>query len=102
MELKIGKYTLHSDKYCAWLTEEKNVKTKSGKDTTKNVRVSGYYREFEFLLRDFIHTRVKDSDATEVKEVLALIDKTQKEAVQIAKAAVKADFHIVRYPGKEK
>lgn len=96
MELKIGKYTLKSDKFCAWL--EKECKTEQGKTTQR--RVTGYFRDFNLLLDDFIDTKVKESDASDMKQALAEIDSALKDAKRIAKETVKADFHIVRERSK--
>ena len=98
MEVKVGKYTLKADRYGAWLEQE--FKNEKGKIAQR--RVSGYFRDLGALLDDFIDTRVKDSDANDMKQVLAEIDSALKDAKRIAREAVKADFHIVRTKEKEK
>lgn len=96
MEIKIGKYTLRSDRFCAWL--DKEYKQENGKIVQR--RVSGYHRDIGLLLDDFIDTKVKESDARDMKQALAEIESAMKDAKKIARAAVKADFQIVR--NKEK
>lgn len=102
MEIKIGKYTLKADRYGVWLEQE--VKGKKGKSEGKDVqrRITGYYRDFSLLLDDFIDSRVKDSDANNMKQVLAEIDSALKDAKRIARETIKADFHIVKDTRKEK
>lgn len=98
MEIKIGKYTLRSDRFCAWL--DKEYKQENGKIVQR--RVSGYYRDFGLLLDDFIDTKVKESDANDMKQALAEIESAMKDAKKIARAAYKGDFTIVRNTPKEK
>lgn len=97
MELKVGKYTLKSDRFCAFIEEEVNIKdSKTGKTKKGNKRVTGFCRDFGVLLDDFIDYKVKDSEAENMKQALAEIDSAMKDAKKIAKAAVKEDFHIIR------
>ena len=98
MEIKIGKYTLRSDRFCAWL--DKEYKQENGKIVQR--RVSGYHQDIGLLLDDFIDTKVKESDAKDMKQVLAEIDSAMKDAKKIARAAYKGDFAIVRNTPKEK
>ena len=100
MEIRVGHYILRSDKFCVWIDEEyKSVDEKTkGKVMTR--RVAGYCTSFNRLLEDFMDKAVKESDAKRVEEALAVLDKATKDAKQIAKAAYKGDFKIVR--NKEK
>lgn len=98
MEIKIGRYTLQSDRYCCFIEQE--FKNDKGKIAQR--RVSGYFRDLGALLDDFIDTRVKDSDANNMKQVLAEIDSALKDAKRIARETIKADFHIVKDTRKEK
>ena len=90
MEIKIGKYTLKSDYFCCWLNQE--VKTGKGKISQK--RITGYYRDIGLLLDDFIDMRVKDSDASSMKQVLAEIEQATKDAKKIAREAYKGKFAL--------
>lgn len=96
MEIKVGKYTLKSDRFCCWL--EKESKGKDGK--IRQARVSGYFRDFGMLLDDFIDRRVKDSDANDMKQALAEIDASLKDAKKIAREAVKGNFKIIERNAK--
>lgn len=99
MEIKIGKYTLRSDRFCAWIDKD-YLNKENGKIYQR--RVAGYCRDFGTLLDDFIDNGVKESDATEVKQLLAEIESVTKDAKKIARAAYKGDFAIVRNAPKEK
>ena len=83
MEIKIKDYTLRSDKFSMWIEKDGN-------------RIAGYCQSFNRLLEDFMDKAVKESDAKTVEEALAILDKATEEAKQIAKAAYKGDFKIVR------
>lgn len=98
MEIKVGHYTLKSDRFSCFITEE--VKQENGKIGHR--RVTGFHRDMGSLLDDFIDTKAKDSDATELKQVLAEIEDALKIAKQIARASVKAGFQIVRKARAEK
>lgn len=98
MEIKIGRYTLKSDRFSCFIEQE--FTQENGKVGQR--RVTGYFRDIGSLLDDFIDTRTKDSDATELKQVLAEIESALKDAKKIARESVKADFQIIRNLGKEK
>lgn len=90
MRIQIGKYILRSDQFCAWLEQE--VKTEKGK--TRHQRITGYYRDIGLLLDNFIDLRTKDSDATDMKQVLAEIESATKDAKKIAREAYKGKFAL--------
>lgn len=90
MEIRIGKFTLKSDRFCAWIEQE--VKTEKGK--SRHQRITGYYRDFGLLLDNFIDLRTKDSEASELKQVLAEIESATKDAKKIAREAYKGKFAL--------
>ena len=96
MEIKKGKYTLKSDKFCAWIEEEVKIKEGKRKGETETRRVTGYFRNFEQLLNDFLETNTKDSDAKALEEVIKEIEKAAKDAKKIIREAIKGDFKISR------
>ena len=96
MEIKIGHYTLKSDKFCAWVEQDFEVTEGKAKGTIISRRITGYFRDFNKLLDDFIDVAIKDSDAQTVADALAILCKATKDAKRIAKEAVKNDFRIIR------
>ena len=90
MEITSGKYTLKSDRFCAWVEQE--VKMDNGK--IRHQRITGFYRDIGLLLDNFIDLRVKDSDATDLKQVLAEIEAAMKDAKKIAREAYKGKFAL--------
>lgn len=96
MEIKVGKYTIRSDRWCAYILEDIKVKEGKHKGEIIEKQVTGYHRDMGTLLDDFIDTKAKGSDAKTVKQVLADIDSALKDAKKIARESVKADFQIVR------
>lgn len=96
MEIRAGKYTIKSDKFCAWVEEEAKIKDGKRKGETETRRVTGYFRNFEQVLDDFIETKVKGSDAKSVEEVLKILDRATKDAKRIVREAKKGDFKIIR------
>lgn len=96
MKIKTGKFTLKSDRFGAWIEQE--VKTEKGK--TRHQRITGYYRDFGLLLDNFIDLRTKDSDASDMKQVLAEIESATKDAKKIAREAYKGKFALEERKGK--
>ena len=90
MEITSGKYTLKSDRFCVWIEQE--VKTEKGK--IRHQRITGFYRDFGLLLDNFIDLRVKDSDASDMKQLLAEIESATKDAKKIAREAYKGKFAL--------
>ena len=81
IEIKRGKYTLRSDRWCFWVDEEytgKDRKTKEPKTLVRNA--SGYYADISQLADGFINHMIGESDATSMKKLLHDI-KRQKELV---------------------
>ena len=70
-EIKIGKYIIKGDGLCLWIDEEYIGKRKDGtpgKAATK--RVAGYVSNYEELFEDFVDSKARSADATQVKDVL--------------------------------
>ena len=93
MEIKIDKFTIHSDKYNMWITEMVNQKKKDGSMCEVDKRVSGYTANFRQLLESYMSYKLRGSEARTVKEVLqdfadaerdlqAIINKVDKYAVK--------------------
>jgi hypothetical protein len=85
MEVKIGKYIIKSDAYCMWMEEEYSGKTKGGVEKVATRQVAGYVKTFEELLVNFMEKRLRSSDATEVKEVLAEFAKCEADIKKLIK-----------------
>lgn len=101
MEIKVGKYTLRSDKFSMWLEEEyvsQEEKTK-GKLMTK--QVAGYCCSWKSLLDDFIDKKIEGSDAQSIKELIEVIKQAVEDAKSLNERAIKEDFRIIRRIEKE-
>ena len=98
MEIRIGHYTLKSDRYCAWLEQDFEVVEGKGKGNIVSRRITGYYRDLRRLLEDFIDMQIKDDDVESVQDAITKLTNAVDDAKAIARAAVKADFQIVRNP----
>ena len=85
MEVKIGKYIIRSDAYCMWIDEEYEGKTKGGEPKLATRQVAGYVRTFEELLANFAEKRMRNSDATEVKDVLKDFTKCEADIKMLIK-----------------
>lgn len=103
MEIRIGKYILRSDRFCAWIDVEYETKDKNGKPTGKTTtrKVAGYSNDFSDLLRSFVRVQHRDNDAKTVKELLTVLKKTAEDTEAINKAALKEDFRIIRQIAKD-
>lgn len=84
MRIDLGKYVVVSDPQCMWVEEKYYGTTKDGKKKEYTRRVSGYVRTFNELLKNFAEQRVRDSQATTVKELLADMAKIQTDMEEMA------------------
>lgn len=87
MNIECGRYTIHSDAFCLWITERCETKKEgvsTGKYTDK--LVAGYVQNLEELMDDFIDRKTRNSDAVKLKELLKDIAKAEKNAKEIVKA----------------
>ena len=66
MEIKRGKYTLKSDRWCFWIEEE--YTNKKGKKDIRNV--SGYYADIEQLANGLANHTLGESEATSMRKLI--------------------------------
>ena len=66
MEIKRGKYTLKSDRWCFWIEEE--YINKKGKKDIRNV--SGYYADIEQLANGLANHTLGESEATSMRKLI--------------------------------
>lgn len=90
MNIECGRYTIHSDNFCMWITERVETK-KDGKPTGKYAErvVAGYVETPVALMEDFIDKKTRNSDATTLKELLKDMAKAEKDVKAIIKAIKK-------------
>lgn len=100
MEIKVGKFTIRSDKFSMWLEEEYESQDDKTKGKLMTKQVAGYCTSFDRLLEDFIDKKIKDSEVASVEEALKVLADATADAKKIAKSAYKGDFKIIR--NKEK
>ena len=95
MDIKIGKFTLKSDRYCAYIVED----VEAGTGKVRQERVTGYWREIGGLLDDFVDRQVKGSGAESMKQCLAEIETALNTARKLAREAYDVEF---KFEEKEK
>lgn len=96
-KIKVGKYTLNIDRYCMWITEQKV--SENGKE--REERVTGYFRNLDDLLEDFIK-KSKAKDCSTMAEVICEIKFAEDQAIKMAKAYLNENMRNVRVTnGKE-
>lgn len=83
MRIECGVYTICSDEYCMWITQKIKAKSKNAKKEYSEVRVAGYSRNVEQLLKSFLEGRCRRSGAKDVKTLLKDIDKRDKDLMKI-------------------
>ena len=88
MEIKVGKYTLHSDTYCMWVTEEVKTKRKDAKTKSIEKKVAGYSINAEQLLDSFIEHGFRDANSKSMETYLKHIAKVERDAKRIAKGVL--------------
>lgn len=102
MEITVGKYTIHSDARCMWITKSVKTQKKSNtKHEETDLKVAGYVNTIDSLYEDFVANAYRGSDARNVEKVLKDIDSAAKAAVKLIKAARKYDDGK-RYAEKER
>lgn len=84
MDIKIDKYTLMSDGLSIWILEECPYKNKEGEDSTKQEKVAGYSPTFTSLLTSFVASKMKQSNAKEMKKYLTELAQIENNLLEIA------------------
>lgn len=97
MEIKVGNYTLRSDKFAMWIEED--YTDKKGKKATR--QVAGYCTSLDNLLRDFMEKQINGSDADTLTKLIKAMQKTFYDMQELNEKALKEDFRIIRHIGKE-
>lgn len=77
MEIKIGKYTITSDPLCIILNETKTIKNGKRKGE-KYLSPIGYYIGVEGCLDALLELKIRESQATSIKELLDEVKETGK------------------------
>lgn len=95
MKIQAGKYTLHSDQYCFWISEQQPTGEKS-KYETRDVRVAGYSTSIPNLIRSFWENQLRQSDATSMEELLNDIERITKDMLMLEETAIKEDLKLAR------
>ena len=85
MEIEVGKYTIHSDRYCMWITESVKTKRKDAKTEVIEKKVAGYSINAEQLLDSFIEYGVRDAPSKTIETYLKHVAKVERDAKRIAK-----------------
>ena len=70
MKIEVGNYVIVSDSQCMWIEKKYISKAKSGKDKEQRKRVTGYFQNFDDLLKDFLKRKILASEAHSVTELL--------------------------------
>ena len=89
MKIECGVYTIHSDESCMWITQKVRTKDKKAKNDYQDVRIAGYSRNVEQLLKSFIDGKCRRSGAKTVKDLLKDIDKRDKDLMRLVRALEK-------------
>ena len=102
MKIQVGRYTLESDLYSMWISEECEGKDANGKPKKSTRRVAGYARDMKNLTSQFCDHKYKSSDAETMRELLKVLTQTFEDMKALDEAAVKKDFRIIRKIQKER
>lgn len=95
MKIRVGKYTLESDRYCMWITEEYEGEDKDGKVKMQNKRVAGYSTSFPLLMRSFAQNKALESDATTMGKLIKDLSEVYEDMLKFDSVAVEQDFRKV-------
>lgn len=103
MKIEVGRYTLHSDSLCYWVTEVVETKDRKTKEPTgkfETYRVAGYSTSLTNLLRSFRDKKVGGSDAENLEELIEVLRATYEDMERLYKCAVENDFKMLKEMSK--
>lgn len=80
-----GTLKLYGDRWSYWITRE--ISSESGKCYEK--RIAGYRNNLSLLAEDMLKSRLSDSDAKTMKQVLKEFDKARKDYLELIKDFLK-------------
>ena len=95
MKIEVGRYTLHSDSLCYWITEVVETKDRKTKEPTgkfETYRVAGYSTSLTNLLRSFRDKKVGGSDAESLEELIEALRNVYDDMEQLYRCAVENDL----------
>lgn len=85
MEIKIGRYTVCSDKFNVWIVTESKTKSKKAKKEVSEERVAGYSQDWQMLLESFMQNHYRNSDAKTVEKLLRDMNTIERNLKKIIK-----------------
>lgn len=85
LELAVGKYTLHADSECYWITKKVKTTQQNAKKEYRDVKVAGYVRHFEDLVADLVEGTARNSTAKDFEHYIKEIDKSIRDGKKIVK-----------------
>ena len=77
MEIEIGKYIITSDSLCVTLNEKKKIEKGENKGN-EYLSAIGYFNTVESCLEEILQLKIKESQATSIKELLDEIKEISK------------------------
>lgn len=96
MNIKLGKYTLHSDGFCMWIDEEYIIENGKNKGKTGQRRIAGYATTFSNLMSSFKRRKICGLEAESIDELLNGLKKIEEDMEALRTRALEEDFKIVR------
>ena len=100
MRIQVGKFTLCSDSYSMWITEECEISKGKNKGQMDTRRVAGYSTSLKNLSRSLMESKVLGSDAESLKELIEVLRVTFEDMVELNREAVENDFKKIERIGK--
>lgn len=102
MEIRVGKFTICSDQWSYWITEEyipKKPDGTLGKPTQR--KVAGYARSIDTLIQQFVEHKHRASEAATVEQLIREMKQVIDDAILLKKTAVANDLKLMRKTGKQ-
>lgn len=96
IEIKIGKYTIHSDGMSLWIMEEYEGKDKNQKPKKQKRRVAGYAHSLDNLIHQFVSHKHKAAEAETVADLIKTWKQVAEDTEAIKKTALKHDLTEAR------
>lgn len=88
LEITEGRYTLHGDSQCFWITERTKTKSKTAKAEFNEKKIAGYSYTFEQLMDSFMDAKLRNSDAKDMEKALKQIESALRDAKKIVREYV--------------
>lgn len=96
MKIKVGKYTINSNKWSWWVEEEYEVSKGKTKGSIQTRNVTGFCTSFEKCRNSFAERRIGEDGATNLLELLDALNRVFEDMKALNEAKLNADMNKLK------